>query len=323
MARRSKEIGSAISFNGEVAQTSLNLFGLHLLYGVGAVLIGHRCVVFGGYARLVQNICIYDTERRTWQSRQVRNGGRLQGRVRMAFVVDDVLYVYIWSSDKQKCRFVTLDLLLMKEWALGGTGACEQMAFGTAGSYMESRNEGVLFGGQSNSTDVLVYSVENRTWYRPKTRGSPPSARFNHTTCSQGEQMFVLGGRSVETEHAFKSLELHVLTMRRQRFIWSTPKVTGYVPRGRFLFAAACISGRIFVFGGYNGYASFDIYSLRLNRWQTGSYKDDFDHNQGFRFMSDWNRGTSDHVLVLTPQRLIVFGGFQLPISTPLHITPL
>ena len=311
---------SALAFEGIQSKRRIGPFNKH--YGIGAVLVGHRCVVFGGYHSLRQEFWVYDIAKRSWKQYAPINHDKLYGRVRMAFMVDDVLYVYLWSPIRKRYSFLTLDLVCMEEWIVERESSHMRMRFGTSGSYVECRNEGVLFGGEINSTEVLVYNVERASWYCPKTTGSPPSPRFNHTTCSYGRHMFVLGGIRISSRPA-TGLELYSLDMDGTRFTWSTPKVGGYLPQGRYLFSAACISERIFVFGGYSGHTSFDIYSFEHKCWRKGYYEEASGKVEGFRFKCDWIIGTSDHAMVLTPQNLVVFGGFQLPIGTPLHITPL
>ena len=324
MAEDFSNMGTALSFKGELAEKKTNLFGNDKQYGIGAVLVGHRCLVFGGYSQHHSSVGIYDAVTRSWRRHNVQNTRQLYGRVRMTFIVDDKLYVYSWSTSEKRCIFLTLDLVSMKEWVRGGKSTCAQMGFGTSGSYVESRNEGVLFSGKRrNFTDVWVYNVGKGTWYCPKTKGAVPMERFNHTTCSEGRTMFILGGRSIYPNDAISPFELHMLTMDGKRFTWSTPEAKGYIPPERFLFSAACTTGRLIVFGGYRGHSSFDIYSIENNSWRKGYYNNEPVQYDGFQFSSIWERGTSDHALVLTPHTMIVFGGFQLSITTPLHITPM
>ena len=318
-------MSTALSFKGELAKTGTNPFRNDKQYGIGAVLVGHRCLVFGGYSQNHSSVGIYDVVERSWKRHAMKNMRQLYGRVRMTFIVDDVLYVYSWSRDDKKCVFLMLDLVSMEDWVCGGKNPCAQMGFGTSGSYVESRNEGVLFSGKRrNFTDVWVYNVENGTWYCPQTSGTPPRARYNHTTCSEGKTMFVLGGQTtLPGNHVIRPFDLHMLTMDGKRFAWSTPEVNGYVPPERFLFAATCQARRVFVFGGYRGYSSFDIYSVEHGSWMKGSSNNEYEPYEVLQFTSGWKRGTSDHAMVLMPQELIVFGGFQLSITTPLHITPI
>ena len=324
MKKGSASMSAALSFRGERAETNASPFRNSRQYGIGAVLVGHRCLVFGGYSQNHDRIGTYDVVKRSWTPHFVQNVKRLYGRVRMTFIVDDVLYVYLWRRNSRSCIFLKLDVVSMEELVPAGKSPCQQMGFGTSGSYIESRNEGVLFGGKQGRTDVCVYSIEKASWYRPKTNGAGPSARFNHTTCSQGRNMFVLGGQKVGQHDVIRPFEIHILTMDRRRFTWSTPHAQGYVPPERYLFAAACTAGRVFVFGGYLGDSSFDIFSLEHNSWRKGYYKkNESGRHEGFQFRCPWTHGTSDHAMVLTPLGLLVVGGFQLPIATPLHITPM
>ena len=320
-----KELDTARSFKGVQAPFSSNPFPYKSQYGIGAVIVGHKCIVFGGYHQHEQKIGIYDIAKRTWKQHVADNCEHLYSRIRMAFIVHDVLFAYLWSLRTNSCVFVTLDLVSMAEWQQGGYGKCEQMGFGTSGSYVELRNEAVLFGGMLRGTDIVVYNVEKSSWYKPKTRGLPPRARGNHSTCSHGNHVFVLGGAplSSDTRGNFDSLDLHILTMNINRFTWSTPVVRGSLPPGRYLFQAACTSGQIFVFGGYGGTTRFDTFSLQQNCWRRGYYNERVDESEGFEFRSNWDMGTSDHAMILTPLMIVVFGGFQLPVTRPLHITPL
>ena len=244
----------------------------------------------------------------------------------MSFLVNDLLYVYIWSRRYKEYTFLVLDLMLMEEWEDIGRGACPQLNYGTSGSFVEARNEAVLFGGRNEisekgATDVHVYDVSSCKWYSPKAKGKPPAARYNHTTCCTGTKVFVLGGIYIRPGGRFPTLVPSILSIRNSQFEWSTPAIKGYVPQARFFFHASCTQGRIFVYGGTGGNTRFDIYSIKEERWYEGA--DSSPPLPGeVRFRTKWVSGTRDHASVLTSNLFLVVGGFRLSACAPLHITP-
>ena len=318
---------TSLSFTGKVAVTmpKVRLFSNDKQFGIGAVLIGHTCLLFGGYSRrkYKERIYIYDYVNKSWKTHQPKTNPDMYGRVRMCFLVNDQLYIYNFVRGNRRYSFSVLDVIDKEEWVdIGGEG-CPQMGFGTSGSYVETRNEAVLYGGQSaaSPTDLWVYKVDSSMWYSPRTTGEAPSPRYNHTTCCRGNNLFLLGGICNERQKPIEPLQVFVLNMQVNRFVWSLAETQGYAPPGRFLFHTVCTAGRIFVYGGYGGYPRFDVFSIRDQTWRQGVNTNKLD-DEKVRFTSDWREGTSDHFTLLTSNKLLVIGGFRLSAAAPLEIVP-
>lgn len=298
-----------------------NPFEVRRHYGIGAVLFGHKCLIFGGYKGFktpARFVYVYNTVSNSWKKLEAANYGLVFGRVKMAFVLDDSLIAYVWHKMKHAYNLVNLNLVLLSEWQSVHQKDPPKIGIGTAGCYIEARNEAVVVGGKGGpKLLVYVYVVAASSWYRPEVKGKAPNRRMNHAVCSSGSNMFVVGGTHLSLRDDFK-LDLHILTMRGREFVWSSPKIPGYAPRDRYLFQATSSGKRIFVYGGYNGVTSFDFYDIAENRWRSagGSGKEN-----GVKYITNWSKGTSEYASVQTRQTLWIFGGFQLDPYTPLKIT--
>ena len=320
------DLGTSFSFRGKLVNASNDPFQSGVEYGAGAVLVGHKYLMFGGYNRSVgkHRVYIFDRVTNEWSTVLPQNVHNRFGSIRMTFIEGDVLYACTWYGRNRKHVFMALDMLSMEEWVPAGVNVCPNTGFGTSGSYIEARNEGVLFGGEKCGTEIFVYSVERSSWYSPKVTGTPPAPRRDHATCSIGLQMFVLGGRQVGGRN-FGSLDLHVLSMEGARFLWSTPVSSGQAPRARNLFPALCVSGRIFVYGGYGVYdvaRCFEVYSLKENRWYNGTSDVTTEQEGIVHFMSDLEEVNANCTALVADDKLIVLGGNRLQPKTPLEITP-
>lgn len=300
-----------------------NPFSVDRHYGLAAVLLGHQCLLVGGYKRKrmpAKYVYVYNTRKNSWAKVHVRNYDLVFGRVRMAFVCGDKLIAYVWLVEHKRYSLVILDLILFGEWRSWETAEHPQIGMGAAGCYVEERNEAIVLGGkpakQERTFAIHVFSVARAVWYHPYAQGKPPPIRRNHAVCTTGSKIFVVGG--VVVGHNRDTIDLHILSVKASKFLWSSPNIPGYTPPDRYSFQITCSQNRVFVYGGYKNIRAFDFYDLKKNHWRKagGGIK-----SNGIAYTSEWTPGTSEHAAVQTPKAIWIFGGFQLPASTPLKIT--
>ena len=315
-------LGTSLSFRGKLITPSNNPFYIERDWGMGAVLVGHECIVFGGHrgGETKHRVYKYDIVKNKWLAVLPNNESDSFGSVRATFIVDDLLYAFVWLNRYQNYAFMSLDLISMEEWVHAGKGPCVQPGFGTAGSYVEARNELVLYGGEDD-TDISVYSLRRSSWHSPEASGNPPPTRYNHSTCCTGRNMFVIGGVTSGQQDSVL-LDLYVLSMHRERFSWSTPVTSGGSPTKRHTFTATYAFGRIFVYGGFDGLTCFDVYSVKQNRWYIGTSRMTNNEEGKVHFTSELPEGNAFHAAVISSSKLLVFGGSTLSSKTPLEIAP-
>ena len=315
---------TSFSFKGKLLVTSNVQFNSEREYGVGAVLVGNECLVFGGYSGggMKHRIHKYNHVKKEWKSTLPENEYNRFGSVRLAFIVDDTLYAYVWHGAGNAHVFMSINLISMDEWVPTGRANCPQLGFGISGSFIESRNEAIMFGGKNQNPVVFVYNVHRSAWYSPKVSGRPPVSRESHATCSIGQRMFVIGGRLVRVR-LDAGLDLHILTMSGKRFSWSTPLTTGRRPKGRFNLSATCVPGRIIMYGGYPGDVTrLIIYSTTEHRWYRGRESSAPNEKEGIiHFTSELNNGNSHHAAARVGDKLLVFGGFRMSSANVLEIS--
>lgn len=303
------DLSSCSSFKARLLRPSGNPFNNRLQYGLGAVQIGHKCVLVGGYSERTPKVYVYDLNRNRWLSFLPQNHEVAMGRVKVIFTIGDTLYAYLWREGQmRKYVLITYDLIEFSDWHEIDTKDPPTLPYGVSGCFVERRGEAVVTSPQKTAISgaVVVYRVRDKSWFHPKTTGEPPLLDMNHATCSAGTSVFAIGD-SKEAPH----LCLFHLDVTALPFVWSRPVGGNYFPRSRYLFQASCTVKRIFVYGGYAGNRAFDVYSIQEKRWLTN-----------IRMDNEWRDGTSENAVVQSEERLIVFGGFQLPAQTPLEITP-
>lgn len=298
-------------FKGTRLSPSGNPFSNSKQYGIAAALVGHRCVIVGGYSerlRRGQRVYVYNTKTNRWSSKVPMLHELAFGRAKMIFTLEDKLFAFVWHHDSNCYNFLQLDLVEMEEWRMVHEEKPPLMVFGAAGCLIEQRREALVSVGFSNHTVIHSYNFLRSKWSKPRTGGKRPPYRENHATCSVDMQVFILGG-------AFQTnfLDVHILDVSVVPYTWSSPLLRpGYRPTARYLFQAVGTRKRIVVYGGYGGQKRFDVYSIPEKRWL-----------QNIRFDTDWLGGTSENAVAFTEQKMWVFGGFQLDARTPLLITPL
>ena len=296
------------SFKARLLYPRGNPFENDRIYGIGAVLVGHRCYIFGGYSEVEVKLYIFDTSSNSWASSAVLNSKTVCGQVRVHFMVADILFAFVLGNNSHVYELVTLDLLEPSEWRSVDSTKPPAFPPGVSGCFVERRGETLVTYQKDRTlrTGVEVLRIDSHSWYTPTIKGTPPLLERNHCSCAIGYQVFAMG-----QYHEVDHLCLSILDVTALPFVWSTPIGGTYFPRKRFLFQASCTVNRIFLYGGFDGEASFDVFSIKDEKWLSS-----------VPFKTNWSAGTSENAVVQTSNKLIVFGGFQLPARNPLEISP-
>ncbi|HLF07229.1 MAG TPA: kelch repeat-containing protein, partial [Thermoplasmata archaeon] len=168
-------------------------------------------------------------------------------------------------------------------------------------TYDSSIDRMVLFGGYTGSADreTWLLDLQNETWSRPNP-ASPPPARFGHSlTYDPIARRSVLfggydGGSVLPETWLYDGLNN----------TWSNPAPSSPPgPRSDHLAAYDPPTGRIVVFGGWNGNCCLGdtwTYSVALNQWDNTS-------PGGSPSSRSLLEGTFDQV----SQRVLLFGGWD------------
>ena len=177
----STDLSNCTAFKCRVLHPPLAPLTKTMHFGMGAVLLGHRCILVGGYGDTPsrQLVYFYDTVRNSWSSCHVENMDLGFGRVKMLYILEDHLYAYTWHETKSMYNFASLDLLELEEWCIVDESKYPQMGVGTSGCFIERRREAILFSGRHSDVQLMAYRVDARLWYRPQTKGQFPARRFS------------------------------------------------------------------------------------------------------------------------------------------------
>ena len=302
------DLTTCSSFKARRLHPDQNPFGGNALRGIGSILVGHKCFIFGGLQEEPVMLHIYDRKKNNWSSKQILRNRLAHGQVKMAFTVSDTLFAYVRHYMDRVYYLMTLDLVTPEHWDLVPSNYMPSLTFGVSGCFVERRGEGIVTTPDRSlqPTVVVAFRVEDNVWYSPRVKGKTPRLAVDHSSCATGYQVFVTG-----EDPSLNRLNLHVLNVTALPFVWSTPVGGSYFPQKRYLFQSSCTVNRIFVYGGFNGKKCFDVYSIREQCWL-----------KNVEFDTDWEDGTGNNAVVQTSEVIIVFGGLGLPARTPLVITP-
>ncbi|KAF9977775.1 hypothetical protein BGZ73_004842 [Actinomortierella ambigua] len=122
----------------------------------------------------------------------------------------------------------------------------------------------IVFGGsnefQEYCHDVVVFSLKNRTWYRPEIRGEVP-ARYLHSATVYKNCMYVYGGFAKASDCTYVLEELRILNL--DTWTWSGPHT---VP-ARYNHSASLVGSKLWIYAGKdeNGHNVSDLHSLDLD----------------------------------------------------------
>ena len=143
------------------------------------------------------------------------------------------------------------------------------------------------FGGFDQYTDevynhVLKLNLNARQWSLVDNYGDIPGVRMGHTSCLwQGEKLLVFGG---ENEHRIHLSDVVIFDI--QSAYWTSPDVSGPIPRGRARHSAVIYDDKLFVCGGMTGSENNrvldDICFLDLKTWtwsRTWRFVSRYDHS--------------------------------------------
>eukprot|EP00301_Raphidiophrys_heterophryoidea_P002266 c11061_g1_i3.p1 GENE.c11061_g1_i3~~c11061_g1_i3.p1 ORF type:complete len:1007 (-),score=267.88 c11061_g1_i3:703-3723(-) len=164
------------------------------------------------------------------------------------------------------------------------------------------QSEIFVFGGgdgRHDAHEMFVFDTEMWTWETAKFSGECPKARYGHSACVRGEQMFVFGGYSLKSGY---SNDLSVLDTSSLE--WIIPYVSGERPAERVGHSMIVVGNKVFVYGGsnrdtqYNDMYVLDVTNIMSLRWTSPQLARS--HDQHPRYM---------HTATAIGGKIFIFGG--------------
>ena len=295
-----------------------------VVYGHNSTLVGKYVVAWGGYSPGNKPLYLYSYTDNRWQSLALPDSHIISGAVELMFIDSDIVYGVVFDRYGSKWRVAAVDMVLLRRFEVVQTLNTPHLATGTAGAFLESRSEMVLFGGADD--DLHVLNMDSKVWSKPEQKGQKPSARANHACCSCGNTLFFAGGselRGLDDE----GLTLYILTVDARSYTWSTPiSVTGYSPPNRFMLTLTCSSkNRVFAFGGFEGKQTLDMFALgpeETNGWYSLVAPSGSNGSWTKGCSGSVKTGSSNHSAVQTKDFILLMGGYGFQFPTPCVITP-
>jgi len=102
------------------------------------------------------------------------------------------------------------------------------------------------------SEKVTISRKRSLSWnLSPKVAGAPPTKRFKHTATAFGKYIIFIGGQETDTK---RFNEIIYFDTQTQAFF--RPIIKGDVPPNFSRHVAVLVKGRIFVFGGFDGFGT-------------------------------------------------------------------
>ena len=291
----------------------------------GAVIVGHRCFVFGGFGQqeaVPAPTRIFDTVTNTWQLANDPGNEDLEAcAVDTAFVFNEKLCALVWLQGKRCYCLAKLDLVMMGAWK---TRELDSLAFKgdnkvKCASYNSLREEAFALVFHGSRSLIWVYSPEDEDSYTAITKGAEPKHESKFSSCSTGTELFIS-----EYSPATGKTELYVMRARyRSRFFHlSKPSIrSNSLAQMSGKFTLTCTYNRLFIFGG----SSFVIYSIGQQKWYDGVDSPKVNYKHQFRFVplrTETEGIVEDSTAVQTSERMFVFGGKSLQCNEVLRTTP-
>ncbi|KAI8599990.1 hypothetical protein EDD21DRAFT_145749 [Dissophora ornata] len=122
----------------------------------------------------------------------------------------------------------------------------------------------IVFGGSNEYTeyrdDVVVFSLQTKTWSRPEIRGEVP-ARYLHSATVYKNRMYVYGGFAKNSKCTYVLEEMRILNL--ETWTWSDA-IT--VP-ARYNHSASLVGGKLWIYAGKDeaGNTVSDLHSIDLS----------------------------------------------------------
>eukprot|EP00698_Gefionella_okellyi_P004361 TRINITY_DN14033_c0_g1_i1.p1 TRINITY_DN14033_c0_g1~~TRINITY_DN14033_c0_g1_i1.p1 ORF type:complete len:1234 (-),score=338.16 TRINITY_DN14033_c0_g1_i1:76-3777(-) len=99
-------------------------------------------------------------------------------------------------------------------------------------------------GTEQRFNDVYVLDTERMEWQKPDIRGTAPSARYGHSACAVGPNIFLFGGRDG------RGVLNDIYVLDTALLQWLRPPATGTAPPPRMQHSMVLFNGRLVIHGG-------------------------------------------------------------------------
>lgn len=108
--------------------------------------------------------------------------------------------------------------------------------------------------------------MQDKSWSRVPSQGTPPAPRYHHSAVVHGSSMFVFGGYTGDL-HSNMNLtnKNDLLEYRFPTASWLEWKFTGKTPVPRSAHGAAVYDNKLWLYAGYDGNARSDRIDDRLS----------------------------------------------------------
>ncbi|KAF9917495.1 hypothetical protein BX616_000801 [Lobosporangium transversale] len=122
----------------------------------------------------------------------------------------------------------------------------------------------IIFGGANEFTeyrdDVVVFSLQTKTWFRPEIRGEVP-ARYLHSATVYKNKMYVYGGFAKNSKCTYVLDEMRILNL--ETWTWSDP----YPVPARYNHSASLVGHKLWIYAGKDeiGNTVSDLHSIDLH----------------------------------------------------------
>ena len=292
--------------------------------------LGAQLYVFGGMvglgaARSFTNTSVFvlNVNSHVWRTLDVEMPDEVPRSRHVSFLVGDNLYTFGGANEEYLNDLWHLNFL-DEEWEkVYPRGDPPRPRSLAVGELVESMGEFVVFGGIGEGdrlfNDTFCFNVEAQAWTVPKIKGTAPSARYGHASCSAGRTMFVYGGEGVEEEEAegegeaaaipVKYDDMYTLSFANHAWTWSAVDTGANTPPGRSVCSFTLAAGRIFMYGGRSMEGEMsDLYFFDIKTKTFHKVKESTDDKKSF-FVQPNSIKVSYHKATYAAHKLIVLGG--------------
>ena len=229
-------------------------------FGSSATLIGHKIWIIG-----VRNagspIYTLNVNTQEWESVPV-DGLRSRSVFNTAALYKDKMYILNMSTDLTTAYqdLWVFDPLLNEariEPTIGVDGVLPPRGIHFTADLCEKLSLIALFGGSPIQDDQLwILDLTSLQWTYPQTAGEVPGQKVKHASSLVGSRLYIYSGGSLTSpRYDFYMIEL----ARRSQLFWHKLDLQGLKRLGTRGSAMVYVgSGRMIIFGGYNGTKNVD-----------------------------------------------------------------
>jgi len=156
---------------------------------------------------------------------------------------------FLNAKDMSQVAKTSRNLRRMAQENLVWKSLCERSSWTITPEALDEFPEGFDYKKYFAEKTVIARKQSLKWSLSPKTHGPAPTKRYKHTATAFGKLVIFIGGQETDTKRFSE-----VIYYDTETHTFSRPQLRGDMPPAFSRHTAVLVNGRIFVFGGYDGF---------------------------------------------------------------------